>query len=310
MFMFSSWFLQAFVCTQVQQYVVAIELYRQAVEILEWGRQKWNDVPSKERGSMFDLTYIRAVKRMYITALIEVCKFPKLRKFTTHLPVPIRQAYDAQGKSNSQFKLEDAVKLANEIIADVKANPPAPDIKGPANWGALLSFWAYPAADAHAVLGYYHMQAGLRQETNVAEARKHFAEAANHYLKSAGTFPKDDEKHPCESGCRLRWHFVYSRNRGADFLSIAVKAFWHRRAPLRLTLPLCERVREGLSNAEYLWGYWANIYKTNRGCIDHCLQFQEHWKKEVADGKVTMDYEAKPAVRLEEILVFICQTHA
>lgn len=71
--------------THVQQYVTAIELYRQAVEILEWGRQKWNDVPSDDRGSMFDLTYIRAIKRMYITALIEVRKFPKLREVTdTH----------------------------------------------------------------------------------------------------------------------------------------------------------------------------------------------------------------------------------
>jgi stress-induced-phosphoprotein 1 len=150
---------------------------------------------------MFDLTYIRAVKRMYITVLIEVCKFPKLLELTTHFLIPVPQAYGAHGKSNSQFKLEDAVKSANEIIADVKANPPAPHITGPANWGALLSFWAYPAADAHAVLGYYHMQTGLREQINVVEARKHFAEAANHYLKSAVTFPKDDEKHPCESGC-------------------------------------------------------------------------------------------------------------
>jgi hypothetical protein len=47
----------------------------------------------------------------------------------------------------------------------------------------------------------------------------------------------------------------------------------------------------------------------NRGCIDHCLEFEEHWKKEVADGKVTMDYEATPAVRPEQIIVFICLTH-
>lgn len=47
----------------------------------------------------------------------------------------------------------------------------------------------------------------------------------------------------------------------------------------------------------------------NRGCIDHCLQFEEHWKREVADGKVNMDFEAKPVVRSEEMMAFFCQTH-
>jgi hypothetical protein len=76
-YIFSTWFIRAFVGTHVQQYVTAIELYRQSVEILEWGRLKWHDVPSKDRGSMFELTYIRAVKRMYITALIEVRQIPQ-----------------------------------------------------------------------------------------------------------------------------------------------------------------------------------------------------------------------------------------
>lgn len=56
-----------------RQFVTAIEMYRQAVEILQWGREKWKDVSSEERGSMFELTYIRGVKRMYMTTLVEVC---------------------------------------------------------------------------------------------------------------------------------------------------------------------------------------------------------------------------------------------
>jgi hypothetical protein len=153
------------------------------------------------------------------------------------------------------------------------------------------------------------MQTALRAGINANEARKHFAEAAKHYLKSAETFAKDDEKHPCESGLRPRLFLIYSRNGCVDFLSIAVKAFWHRRTPLRLTLPLCERVREGLAKSTYIWGIRANVYKQHSGCIDHCLQFEEHWKKQVADGKVTMDYEAKPAVRSSEWLSFVKLTH-
>jgi len=231
-------------------------MYRQALEVLQWGRKEWKDVPTDDRGSMFELTYIRAVKRMYVTALIE--------------------AYDAHGKSNSQFNLEEAVNLANDIIADAKANPPSPDLTGPPHWGPLMSFWAYPVGDAHGVLGYYHMQTAQRPGIKTKDAQNHFAKSAMHYLRSAESFAKDDEKRPF-------------------FLSIAVKAYWHRGTALRLTLPLCERVREGLAKSTYIWGAYNNLYKTNRGLIDHCLQFQDHWKKQSDDGKVTQDYEAKPA---------------
>lgn len=68
--------MRAFVSANIaQQYITAIELFREAVEILQWGRQKWKDVPSKEKGTMFEPTYIRAVKRIYMTTLIEVFKF-------------------------------------------------------------------------------------------------------------------------------------------------------------------------------------------------------------------------------------------
>jgi hypothetical protein len=97
--------------------------------------------------------------------------------------MPICQAHDIHGKSNSQFKLKDVVKLVKEIIPEVKANLPLLDIIGLTNWGALLSFWAYPAVDTHTILGYYHMQTGLWDNINVVEAQKHFADAANHHLK-------------------------------------------------------------------------------------------------------------------------------
>ena len=96
------------------------------------------------------------------------------------------------------------MELANDIIADVKANPPAENIEGSSDWGFLLSFWAYPVGDAHAVLGYYHMQTGLRPGAGATKARNHFAKAAIHYLKAADSFAKDDEKHPYESGICFR----------------------------------------------------------------------------------------------------------
>jgi hypothetical protein len=72
----SGWFINAYVSSNItQQYDGAVELYRHAVEILQWGRQEWKDVPLEDKGSMFELTYIRAVKRMYMNTIIEVCNF-------------------------------------------------------------------------------------------------------------------------------------------------------------------------------------------------------------------------------------------
>jgi hypothetical protein len=63
-------------------------MYRQALEVLQWGRKEWKDVPTDDRGSMFELTYIRAVKRMYVTALIEVChSIASLANHTSDIPL-------------------------------------------------------------------------------------------------------------------------------------------------------------------------------------------------------------------------------
>ena len=64
--------MRAFVSASTKQHVTAVELYSRAVEILQWGQQKWKDVPSDDKGSIFEPTYIRGVKRFYMTALMEV----------------------------------------------------------------------------------------------------------------------------------------------------------------------------------------------------------------------------------------------
>src|ERR1700683_373815 len=73
----SGWFMRAFVSSSTNQHVTAVELYRRAVEILQWGQRKWKDVPSDDKGSIFEPTYIRGVKRFYMTALMEVLE-PKV----------------------------------------------------------------------------------------------------------------------------------------------------------------------------------------------------------------------------------------
>ena len=54
------------------------EFYRNALEILEWGSNLWKDVPSQDRGMIFEATFIRAVKRLYLKSLMEVRRHAKL----------------------------------------------------------------------------------------------------------------------------------------------------------------------------------------------------------------------------------------
>ena len=48
------------------------EFLLQALDVLEWGRQIWHNIPSDDRGTIFELTFLRGVKNMYLHALMEV----------------------------------------------------------------------------------------------------------------------------------------------------------------------------------------------------------------------------------------------
>lgn len=50
----------------------ALEFYSQALDILQWSRTVWPEVPREERGSVFDVTFIRGVRRLFLSALVEV----------------------------------------------------------------------------------------------------------------------------------------------------------------------------------------------------------------------------------------------
>lgn len=97
---------------------------------------------------------------------------------------------------------------------------------------------------------------------------------------------------------------MYSGNRRIDFLSIALEAYWRRGTALSVTLPLCDRIRQGFVNSAYIWGSYYK-HKSSLFEIDQCLEFQQHWKKQVADGIVTMDYEAKLEVGSNDLFSFV-----
>jgi len=138
--------------------------------IIEFVQTEWKDVPSEDRGPVFDMVFARAIKRMYMIAL--------------------REAYAMHGKSNSPYKYEIVLQLAHDIIAEIKANPP--ESGNTYDQGFINSFWDNALGDAYSILGYHHLQSGEIPSVKTNKAQKHFNEAAKYYIQAAEAFPKDD----------------------------------------------------------------------------------------------------------------------
>ncbi|KAF9262660.1 hypothetical protein L218DRAFT_929118 [Marasmius fiardii PR-910] len=43
-----------------------------AIEVIEWGRKTWENVPSKDKGVIFLDSFLRGVQKLYIDALVKV----------------------------------------------------------------------------------------------------------------------------------------------------------------------------------------------------------------------------------------------
>ena len=50
----------------------ALEFYNSAMEVLEWGSERWKDVPFEEKGAIFQPTFIRGVKCLRLDVLLKV----------------------------------------------------------------------------------------------------------------------------------------------------------------------------------------------------------------------------------------------
>ena len=49
-----------------------MQFYNSIVEVLEWGAATWADVPSADRGYIFQKTFVRAIKRIRMGAYLSV----------------------------------------------------------------------------------------------------------------------------------------------------------------------------------------------------------------------------------------------
>jgi hypothetical protein len=76
---FRSWIVTGFQHLMLCRFDTAVAFYRSAFDVLTSGQDIWKDVSPADRGHIFDMTFVRGVKRAYMLALFEVCHHPHRR---------------------------------------------------------------------------------------------------------------------------------------------------------------------------------------------------------------------------------------
>ncbi|KAI0323069.1 hypothetical protein OF83DRAFT_1048116 [Amylostereum chailletii] len=254
------WILSGFITGGAQRDpVFALDYYSRAMQILVWGRTVWKDVHRDDRGSVFEPTFFRGVRRLFFQSFIE--------------------AYMQAPGPDSEYNLDDLYEMARDYIQDAQssipseANPPP----YPLDPGTVLSYWMYPIAEGHSVLAFVHFRKAM-ETTDENEMNIQFEKAARMYVAAAEGFPVDDEKH-------------------AYFLAVAIDAFWHRGTPLEELLPLCKRIRDAIPEMKKIWEY-SQMAHGRDAMLKQALDFEDEYRGKLDRGECKLQDIARPLVKL------------
>ncbi|KAF8215757.1 hypothetical protein K438DRAFT_1704627 [Mycena galopus ATCC 62051] len=263
------WIMRGFLDSNMRVLTGGVEFYKRALDVLEWGRQTYPNVASEDRGVVFEASFVRGVRRLYISAVVSL-----------H-----RKNGDSCG-----YSLDDIATLARDFKAETEASERSPECA--LDPGFYLSFWIYPVAEALAILGWCHMQLGmtcidrqLEDDKNLEKnldpaAATDFAMSAQYYIQAAEKYPIDDEEHPY-------------------LLAVALEALWWGGAPLRDTLPLCRKISAAMPYAAKIWDFSPmSMKKINFNCQD-AVQFLADAERRLAEGTLELDLPAMPTDLIE-----------
>ncbi|KAI9057043.1 TPR-like protein [Trametes sanguinea] len=247
-----AWFLRAYFAHRSRSSLsLALQYYNDVLDVLDWGARTWHDVPTADRGVIFQKTYIRAIRRLKMDAYLGALK---------------------EAEDDSEYNVEDLMELANQIVDETTKNAPkeGDNDEGPLDKGAWYSFFVYPVADAHATLGAIFMQQGLsaKQAGDKAEAENMLAAASKFYKKAAEMYPPDDENF-------------------ALYLKVAFEAEYHLGKPLSDTLPLCKRIRDSLPGILKIWEMSPSDKLTRH--IPDIDRFEERAYTGILEKKYTLE---------------------
>ncbi|KAK0469496.1 uncharacterized protein EV420DRAFT_1494816 [Desarmillaria tabescens] len=226
-----------------------LEFLTTVLEILEWGREVFRDVPREERGTVFDLTFVRGVRNMHLHALMET--------------------YATNPSGNEQY-LEELLKRANDLIREVDENPP-PESLRTTNPGFKLAYYDYCKGHALAMKGFYYNKVGNSLASKDRSKGIQAYSAAGHaYLAAAECFPPDDE---CYS-----W-----------FLHCAIQAMWGCGTPVCVQLEAMEKLRKSLPEMKKIWSCSQMSKGGTIELCESMIKTETSLRDMVAKGEVSLD---------------------
>ncbi|CAE6422821.1 unnamed protein product [Rhizoctonia solani] len=246
-----AWIMHAFLLRSIPDYNTAVHLLQKVQRFLTWGDHQWPDVPTSQRGVIFEHTFRRSVKRLYLHTLY--------------------QAIINNPSPNSPFSLAELKNTSAAILEDVEQHPPEAEAKEKLTPGYIAAYWLYPTAEAMIIDGFYHMQLALTSvPVDPVKQKANYRTAYEKYLSGAERFPKDDENH-------------------AYYLKSALECLMESGATLTETLPLMERVRKATPLMKNIWETSGMSLCGRDAALHAVVSFEEGIQKQLKDGTLTMD---------------------
>ncbi|KAH7340391.1 hypothetical protein B0J17DRAFT_715612 [Rhizoctonia solani] len=246
-----AWIMHAFLLRSIPDYNTAVHLLQKVQRFLTWGDHQWPDVPTSQRGVIFEHTFRRSVKRLYLHTLY--------------------QAIINNPSPNSPFSLAELKNTSAAILEDVEQHPPESEDKAKLTPGYIAAYWLYPTAEAMIIDGFYHMQLALTSvPVDPVKQKANFRLAYEKYLSGAERFPKDDENH-------------------AYYLKSALECLMESGATLTETLPLMERVRKAAPLMKNIWETSGMSLCGRDAALQAVISFEEGVQIQLKEGTLTMD---------------------
>ncbi|KAG2346573.1 hypothetical protein BDR05DRAFT_959508 [Suillus weaverae] len=177
---------------------VGIQFLKQAIDLLEWGRNVWKNVKKTDRGTIFEDTFLRGVRSMHLEMFMDV--------------------YTTDPGLNSKFPLEHLKEEAEDLLKDIEIALKNPS-KEEVDPGSVSSFCIYPGGIAYSMIGFYHAQTA-RYSSDILACFS-FVNGAKAYVQAAQAFPQDEEYHALYLSCAMDC----MRNAGVsirDFNKVAI----------------------------------------------------------------------------------------
>ncbi|KAG2022691.1 hypothetical protein CC2G_000419 [Coprinopsis cinerea AmutBmut pab1-1] len=211
-----AWIFTAYIRSDpaTNQRLLADDFYGRALDLCDWGRQQWPDVPRGDRGAIFELSFIRGIKRL------------KLENMFTE--------FSANWGKRSSFSQQNVTRCAESLIEDVVKDPASQEIITDIS-GHYELHWLRPKGSALSILGWINAEFGRAMGPAQRDRRiRTLRRAGQYYLETAEIHPVDDEQ------------YLYC-------LRVALECLPEAGAPLKEILPLCKRFREVVPGVLQIW---------------------------------------------------------